>query len=106
MNCEILNFSDKLSQERISRIEALLGKKVVVKILAFALFLLGVDRALISSFLNMPPGSLRSLILAINKRGLAAFEDQRTKSSSFKQPLPHHITPTPTLHTENLLLTI
>lgn len=104
MNCEILTFSDKLSQDRIARIEALLGKKVVVKILAFALFLLGVDRALISSFLNMPPGSLRSLILAINKRGLAAFEDQRTTSSSFKQPLPHQITPT--LHTENLLLTI
>lgn len=104
MNCEILTFSDKLSQERIARIEALLGKKAVVKILAFALFLLGVDRALISSFLNMPPGSLRSLILAINKRGLAAFEDQRIKSSSFKKPLPHHITPT--LHTDNLLLTI
>jgi hypothetical protein len=104
MNCEILTFSDKLSRERIARIEALLGKKVVMKILAFALFLLGVDRALIASFLNMPPGSLRSLILAINKRGLAAFEDHRTKSSSFKQPLPPRITPT--LRTENLLLTV
>ena len=83
MNCEILSFSQKLSEQRISQAEALLGRKIVKKILAYALFLLGVSRNTISSFLNMPQGSIRSLVLAINSRGLAGFEEQRIKASSF-----------------------
>ncbi len=94
MNCEILYFSQKLSDQRISQAEALLGRRIVQKILAYALFLFGVSRNTISSFLNMPPGSIRSLVLSINSRGLAGFEDQRTKTSSFKPPLPKQITPT------------
>jgi len=91
MNCEILSFSQKLSDQRISQAEALLGRRIVQKILAYALFLFGVSRNTISSFLNMPPGSIRSLVLSINSRGLAGFEDQRTKTSSFKPPLPKQI---------------
>lgn len=94
MNSEILSFSQKLSDQRISQFEALLGKKVVRKILTFALFLLGVKRCTIASFLNTPPGSVRSLILTINKRGLAGFEDQRSKTSSFKPSFPKRISPT------------
>jgi hypothetical protein len=93
MNCEILSFSKKLSQQRIAQAEAILGRKIVQKILAYALFLLGVDRNTISSFLNMPAGSIRSLILAMNNRGLAGFEDQRAKASSFKAPIPKQIRP-------------
>lgn len=104
MNCEILSFSKKLSQQRIAQAEAILDRKVVQKILAYALFLLGVDRTTISSFLNMPPGSIRSLILAINNRGLAGFEDQRAKASSFKEPLPKQITPI--LQAENMWLKV
>lgn len=93
MNCAILSFSQKLSDQRINRAEALLGRKVVRKILAYALFLLGVSRSAIASFLNTPPGSVQSLILAINNRGLSGFEDQRIKTSSFKPPLPEKIAP-------------
>lgn len=92
MNCETLSFSQKLSDQRINRAEALLGRKVVQKILAYALFLLGVSRSAIASFLNIPPGSVRSLILATNNRGLSGFEDQRIKTSYFKPPLPEKIT--------------
>jgi hypothetical protein len=104
MNCEILPFSKKLSQQRISQSETILGTKVVRKILAYALFLLGVDRTTISSFLNTPPGSIRSLILAMKSRGLAGFEDQRAKASSFKAPVPEQITPT--LQAENIWLKV
>lgn len=93
MNCEILSFSQKLSDQRINRAEALLGRKIVRKILTYALFLLGVSRSAIASFLNTPPGSVRSLILAINNRGLSGFEDRRIKTSSFKPPLPEKIAP-------------
>ena len=104
MNCEILSFSKKLSQQRISQAETILGTKVVRKILAYALFLLGVDRTTISSFLNTPPGSIRSLILAMKSRGLAGFEDQRAKASSFKAPVPEQIAPI--LQAENIWLKV
>ncbi len=93
MNCEMLSFSQKLSNQRIRHAVALLDRKIVNKILAYALFLLGVNRSMISSVLNIPQGSIRSLVLAINNRGLAGFEDQRTKSSSFKPPPPEIIEP-------------
>jgi hypothetical protein len=94
MNCENLSFSQELSDQRISQAETLLSKTIVRKILAYALFLLGVKRSAISSFLNMPPGTIRSLVLAITRRGLSGFEDQRSKTSSFKPPLPEQIAPT------------
>ena len=99
MNCKALSFSPKLSDQRLKQAEALFGRKIVSKLLAYTLFLLGVNRSAISSNLNIPQGSIRSLILAIKNRGLAGFEDQRTKTSSFKPPLPEKIKPT--LKTEN-----
>lgn len=94
MNFETLKFSQKLSNQRIKQAEKLLGEKVVRKLLIYALFLLGVRRSMIASFLDTPPGSVRSLILAINNRGLAGLEDQRVKTSSFKSPQPEKIVPT------------
>jgi hypothetical protein len=87
MNYEDLVFSEKLAQQRIAQAENILGKKVVQKIIAFALFLLGVNRKLIALFLNIPQGSIKSLILAINRHGLVSFEDQRSKKSTFKPPI-------------------
>jgi len=89
----MLSFSQKLSDQRLSHAETLLGRKIVNKILAYALFLLGVNRSMISSALNIPQGSIRSLVLAMKNRGLSGFEDQRTKSSSFKPPFPEKIKP-------------
>jgi hypothetical protein len=93
MNCENITFSQQLCNQRIAPAEALLGSKVVRKILGYALFLLGATRSTISSFLDMPPGSVRSLVLAMNKKGLPALEDQRSGNSSFKPPTPPKITP-------------
>lgn len=93
MNCESLSFSQKLSDQRLGQAESLLGRRVVRKILAYALFLLGVNRSSISSTLDVPQGSIRSLVLAMKSRGLAGFEDQRAKSSSFKPPLPDKVKP-------------
>lgn len=84
INCGKLSFSEKLSSQRIAKTEAVIGSKVVTKIVAFALFLLGANKNIIASTTNMPIGSLKSLILSINKRGLAGIEDQRRKASTFK----------------------
>lgn len=105
MNCETLSFSHKLSTQRLSQAKSLLGKKIVQKILAYALFLLGASRSAISSFLGMPPGSIRSVILSINNRGLAGLEDQRTKKSSFK-PIRPNATEQPMIKAEDTLLKV
>jgi DNA-binding transcriptional ArsR family regulator len=93
MNCENLSFSQELSQNRINQARGILGTKVVNKIIAYALFLLGINRTKISYFIGMPQGSIRSLIRTINNRGLTALEDQRCKRSSFKPPANIEITP-------------
>ncbi len=91
MNCENLTFSQKLSEQRIAQAEMLMGDKMIRKLLGYALFLLGATRSAIASFLNMPAGSVRSLILAVNKQGLPGMEDQRSKISSFRPQASLHI---------------
>ncbi|MCP3967409.1 MAG: hypothetical protein GY749_36180 [Desulfobacteraceae bacterium] len=86
MNSEKLTFSKRLSEKRIKRAMDLLGSKVVQKWMGYALFLLGATRSDISSSLDMAPGSVRSLILAVNRKGLPALEDQRSKTSTFLPP--------------------
>lgn len=94
MNYDLLSFSRKLSQQRIEKAKTLLGKRVVDKILGYALFLLGVDKTKISSFLDMKPGTLRTIVHALHTHGLAALEDRRSKTSTFKPTQPLQTTPT------------
>ncbi|MBW1896878.1 MAG: hypothetical protein JRI47_07450 [Deltaproteobacteria bacterium] len=93
MNCENITLSSKLSEQRMALAKVLLGDKVLRKLIAYSLFLLGATRSAISSFLNMPGGSVRSLILAVNKQGLPALEDQRCRTSSFRPQAPLLIRP-------------
>lgn len=93
MNNEDLAFSEKLRRQRIAHAEAVLGTRVVHRMLAYALFLLGATRSKIATFMAMPPGTVRSVVLAMHKRGLPALEDQRSKASSFKPAAPAEISP-------------
>jgi len=86
LNSENLTFSQRLSDKRITQANDLLGVKVIQKLIGYALFLLGATRSRISSSLNMAPGSVRSLILSVNRKGLPALEDQRSKISYFRPP--------------------
>ena len=80
MDCDSLSFSKRYSEQRIAKAEKALGKPLVRKILAYALFLLGVDRASIASLLTIPPGTVRSLVRSFNTNGMAALFDRRTKT--------------------------
>jgi len=93
MDCQNLKFTPKLSKIRIEKAEQVLGKKILNKLICFVLYLLGVDRASLSSFLNLPAGTVRSLIRSINNQGLSAFEDKRHKKSTFMPVIPPIITP-------------
>lgn len=97
MNCDNLRLDEDLHKQRIAQAQGILGGEVVSKLLGYGLFLLGALRSDIASFIDMPPGSVRSLIRAMHQRGLPALEDQRSKTPSFKPPAPVTPTPSPTL---------
>ncbi len=83
INCQNIIFSEKLSQQRLTQFNAILGNRLLNRIICFALFLLGVDRESISNTLHIPPGTIRSLIRAIRTKGISGIEDRRRKYSSF-----------------------
>ena len=59
----------------------LLGKSTLNRIMCFSLYNLGVNRTNLSTILNMPPGTVKSMIRAINKGGTSAFDDRRKKNT-------------------------
>lgn len=83
INCQNIIFSEKLSSDRISVANNFFGEKVVKKILAFSLFVLGVKRTQISEILNMPLDTIKSSIKTLYSDGINAFEDRRQSKSSF-----------------------
>jgi hypothetical protein len=104
MDCDNLTFSQEYSGQRIAKAEKAIGKVLVQKILAFALFLLGVDRTSIASLLSMPAGTVRSLVRSFNSNGIAALFDRRTKTMLPKQQPTSG--PEPNLETDDEYLKI
>jgi len=86
LNYHHLEFHSELSEKRLGKANKILGEKVVKRILAFALFLLGSHRRATAELLNMPQDTLKSLINRVLRGGITAFEDSRRKVSAFLPP--------------------
>jgi len=84
MDCDQFDFSSTLSHKRILQARAIFGDKIVNRILAWALFLLGASKPMICSALDLKAGSLRTLLYRLQNQGIGTFEDRRSKTSSFK----------------------
>jgi transposase len=82
INCRTLTFSPQLSENRIAQAQESLGAGLIQRILCFALYLLGLNRSAIGRTLGMPPETAKSIIKAVRRNGLRAFEDRRLKSST------------------------
>lgn len=82
-NCQNLSFSHQLSQERVDQAVQRFGAGVIQRILCFALYLLGVNRSAIGQAMDMPSETVKSIIKALKRDGLSAFEDRRRRGSSF-----------------------
>lgn len=76
-------FSMHRSQRRLQKAERILGKRVVQRILAFALYLLGADFRRIAQILEIPQNTIKSRVRRIWNEGLVSLEDRRRKSSAF-----------------------
>ncbi len=81
LDCRNLDFSPKLSAARIEAANAVFGEPVLRRIVAFALFILGANRAWIADALGMPPGTVRSLIRRLLGTGIEGFVDLRRKAA-------------------------
>lgn len=95
MDCQNLNFSTRLSENRIDQAQKAFGPPVVQRILCFALYLLGVNRKAVAQLLSIPLETAKSIIKAVNRDGLGALEDRRRRFSTFLprvQPDPISIT--------------
>lgn len=86
LNCQSIKFYSDLSQKRMTAVIKVLGTTLVDRIIAFALFLLGVRRRHIAELLNMSPDTLKSFINRVLTTGIIAFGDGRKKASSFMPP--------------------
>ncbi len=58
LNYHHLEFHSELSEKRLGKANKILGEKVVKRILAFALFLLGSHRRATAELLNIPQDTL------------------------------------------------
>ena len=97
IDCQNLEFSPSLAQDRLRRAERTFGRGVLRRLICFVLYLLGVNRRLIAHTLSMPSESAKPIIKAIEKGGLAALEDRRRRTSSFL-PSPEPTPPQVKLH--------
>lgn len=86
LDCHNVQFSARLSEQRVSRFESLLGSDVVKRILCFAGYLLGGRRRRIAESLDMSPDTAKSFLKSVQQVGLSALEDRRRRTSSFLPP--------------------
>jgi len=86
IDCRKALFSHELQKQRLTQAQGVLGEKVVRRIICFALYLLGVDRRSLADLIDLPPGTIRSVIRAILHEGLPALEDRRRSASTFIPP--------------------
>lgn len=75
-----LLFNQKLSQARIQKAVSFFGEKIISRILAFALFLLGIKKITISEMLHIPFYTLKSFFRILFVDGISALIDRRRKS--------------------------
>ena len=90
IDCQSLTFSPQLSESRMGQAQESLGAGLIQRILCFALYLLGLNRSAIGRTLGIPPDTAKSIIKAVKRDGLGAFEDRRRSPPPccLNRPLP------------------
>lgn len=77
LNCRNIEFSPTLALDRKGAAERVIDESIIRRIIAFALFILGANRAQIAKETALPPGTVRSLIRRVLNSGIEGFFDQR-----------------------------
>ena len=77
MDCRMIEFSPEKSHGRIDKASRILGARVVNRIVAFVLYLLGAKLKTVAELVGMPVDSLKTVIAIVSRDGVPAFRDRR-----------------------------
>ena len=90
MDCRDIEFSPEKSAQRMGRFRRALGARLVHRILALALYLLGAKRNQVASLVNLPEDSLKTMLRTVQQEGFDALRDRRRSAST---PAPKAVVP-------------
>ena len=77
MDCRQVTFSPEKSQERTDKALQMFPRKLLMRILAFALHLLGASRKEVAALVEMPEESVKTLLRVVLRDGFPALRDRR-----------------------------
>ena len=77
MDCREIEFCPDKSRARIAKAMRVFPPKVLNKILAFALHILGAKRRVVAAFLDMPEDSVKTTVRVVLRDGFPALRDRR-----------------------------
>jgi len=88
MDCRQVAFSTEKSQKRIHKALQVFPRKLLMRILAFALHLLGARRKEVAALVEMPEESVKTLLSLVLRDGFPAIGDRRLSALSPKAAVP------------------
>ena len=88
MDCRQVVFSAEKSQERIHKALHVFPRRLLMRILAFALHLLGARRKEVAGLVEMPEQSVKTLLRQVLSDGFLAVRDRRLSALSPKANVP------------------
>lgn len=77
MDCRSVEFSPEKSEERIDRALQVFPRRVLMRVLAFALHLLGARRKVVAALVQMPEESVKTALALALRDGFPALCDRR-----------------------------
>jgi hypothetical protein len=86
MDCRQLTFSPEKSQERIHNALQVFPRKLLMRVLAFALHLLGARRKEVAALVEMPEESVKTLLRLVLRDGFPALRDRRLSAAPAVAP--------------------
>ena len=81
MDCRHIAFSPEKSQERIQTALQVFPRKLLMRVLAFALHLLGLRRKEVAALVGMPEESVKTVLRLVLRDGFPALRDRRSAAS-------------------------
>lgn len=86
MDCRQLTFSPEQSQARIHTALQVFPRKLLMRVLAFALHLLGARRKAVAALVEMPEESVKTLLRLVLRDGFPALRDRRLAAAPAVAP--------------------
>jgi len=81
MDCRHVDFSPTKSEERIDKAVQVIPHALLMRLIAFVLHLLGVERNAVAALVGMPPESVKTVVRLVMNDGFEALRDRRRSSA-------------------------